>query len=215
MRREASEVIEIVRAAFDPDDHPGDRWLQGSFDGCEPYDEIGAFQGLHDWRTLEAAFLDQHYTALSFFSEAGLRYYIPAYIVADIRKELRTADPVFHLTYGFTDASTSIEIGDQRFARTIGRTHLINPLRYGALTSLDYARYRLSVFCREEAAAILAYLEFAHESPEHEFSHSDIERAIAEFWTARAADAPDRAALQRHNAEEKAFTDAILKNRRT
>jgi uncharacterized protein DUF6714 len=215
MRREASEVIEIVRAAFDPDDHPGDRWLQGSFDGCEPYDEIGAFQGLRDWRTLEAAFLDQHYTALSFFSEAGLRYYIPAYIVADIRKELQTADPVFHLTHGFTDASTSIEIGDQRFVRTIGRTHLINPLRYGALTSFDYARYRLSIFCREEATAILAYLEFAHQTPEREFSRSDIERAIAEFWTARAADAPDREALRRHNAEEKAFTDAILKNRKT
>ena len=165
--READAVVEIIRTAFDPNDHPGDRWLQGSFDGCEPYDEIGAFKGLHDWRTLEPAFLDLHYTALSFFSEAGLRYYIPAFIVADLRHQLQTADPVFHLTHGFMDMSTTMDVGGgQPFERPSGRTRMINPLRYGAMTSFDYARFRLSVFCREEAAAILAYLEFAHGSPD-------------------------------------------------
>ena len=211
--READAVVEIIRTAFDPDDHPGDRWLQGSFDGCEPYDEIGAFKGLHDWRTLEPAFLDQHYTALSFFSEAGLRYYIPAYIVADIRQALQTADPVFHLTHGFVDFSATMEVGGETFIRASGRTRLINPLRYGALTFLDYARHRLSVFCREEAAAILAYLEFAYEAPWHEYSREAIERAIADFWKARAGGAPDRGSLQRHNAEERAFSDAILRRR--
>jgi hypothetical protein len=211
--READAVVEIMRTAFDPDDHPGDRWLQGSFDGCEPYDEIAAFKGLHDWRTLETAFLDQHYTALSFFSEAGFRYYVPAYIVADIRNELQTADPVFHLTHGFVDFSTTMDVSGQTFIRASGRTRLINPLRYGALTFLDYARHRLSVFCREEAAAILAYLEFAYEAPWHEYSRDAIETAIADFWQARASGAPDRALLQQHNAEERAFSDAILRRR--
>ena len=155
-----NSVIEIIRAAFDPDEHPGDRWLQGTFEGEEPYDEIGAFKGHHDWRVLEPAFLDQHYTALSFFSEGGFRYYIPAYIVADLRHELLTADPVFHLTHGFVDFSTTMDVGDQTFTRSSGRTRLINPIRYGALTFLDYARHRLSVFCREEATAILTYLEY-------------------------------------------------------
>ena len=108
-----NSVIEIIRAAFDPDEHPGDRWLQGTFEGEEPYDEIGAFKGHHDWRVLEPAFLDQHYTALSFFSEGGFRYYIPAYIVADLRHELLTADPVFHLTHGFVDFSTTMDVGDR------------------------------------------------------------------------------------------------------
>jgi hypothetical protein len=206
-------VIAIVQSAFDPDEHPGDRWLQGSFEGCEPYDEIGAFTGLHDWRALDAAFLDQHYTALSFFSEAGFRYYIPAYIVADVRAELKTADPIFHLTGGFVDFSTTMEVAGETFVRSSGRTCLINPLRYGAMTFLDYARQRLSVFCREEAAAILAYLEFSRESQWHEYSRDAIDRAIVDFWRARATDAPDRAVLQRHNAEERAFGDAILKRR--
>ncbi len=212
---DANSVIELVHAAFDATDHPGDRWLQGSFDGCEPYDEIGAFKGLHDWRTLDPAFLDLHYVALSFFSEAGLRYYMPAYIVADLRHQLQTADPIFHLTHGFMDVSTTIDVGGHPFARPGGRTRMINPLRYGAMTSFDYARYRLSVFCREEAVAILAYLELAHESPDQEFSREAIAHAIAEFWKARAATAPDRESLRRHNAQERAFTDAILKNRPT
>ena len=160
---------------------------------------------MHDWRTLDPAFLDLHYTALSFFSEAGIRYYIPAFIVADLRHQLQTADPIFHLTHGFTDISTTIDVGGQPFERPNGRTRMINPLRYGAMTSFDYARYRLSVFCREEAAAILAYLEFAHGSPDHEFSREAIEHAIAEFWKTRAASAPDRESLRRHNAQERAF----------
>jgi hypothetical protein len=206
-----NSVIEIIRAAFDPDEHPGDRWLQGTFEGEEPYDEIGAFKGHHDWRALDSSFLDQHYTALSFFSEGGFRYYIPAYIVADLRHELLTADPVFHLTHGFVDFSTTMDVGDQTFTRSSGRTRLINPIRYGALTFLDYARHRLSVFCREEATAILTYLEYAHEAPWHEYSRDAIEAAIADFWRARASNAPDRVALQRHRAEERAFNDALLR----
>ena len=211
--RSRDEVIEIIHGAFDPAAHPGDRWLQGSFEGCEPYEEAEAFKGRHDWRTLEPAFLDQHYTALSFFSEGGFRYYIPAYIVADLRDQLRTADPIFHLTHGFVDFSITMEVAGEPFVRSSGRTRLINPLRYGAITFLDYARQRLSVFCREEAAAIVAYLEFAREAPWHEDSRDAIDRAMADFWRARATEAPDRAALQRHNTEERAFSDAILRKR--
>jgi hypothetical protein len=211
--RSADDVIEIIHGAFDPADHPGDRWLQGSFEGCEPYEEAEAFKGLHDWRTLEPAFLDLHYTALSFFSEAGFRYYIPAYIVAAVRDQLQTADPIFHLTHGFEDFDTTIDVAGETFVRSSGRTRLINPLRYGAMTTFDYARQRLSVFCREEAAAILAYLEFVRADPAHEFSYDAIDRAIADFWQARAIEAPDRDALQRHNAEERRFTEAILRKR--
>jgi len=209
--RDRDVIIEIIRSAFDPEEHPGDRWLQGTFEGEEPYNEIGAFKGRHDWLALEPSFLDQHYSALSFFSEGGFRYYVPAYIIADVRNELQTADPVFHLTHGFVDFSSTMEVGGRTFTRSSGRTRLINPLRYGALTFLDYARHRLSVFCREEAAAILAYLEFALEASWHEYSREAIERAIADFWRARAADAPDHAALQRHSDEERAFSDAILR----
>lgn len=49
--------------------------------------------------------LDAHYSALSFFSEAAFRFFFPAYLIADLRGELRTADPLFHLTGGFSVTS--------------------------------------------------------------------------------------------------------------
>jgi hypothetical protein len=100
-------LVAAIDRAF-TSDHPGDAFLQGSFEGCEPFDEVGAFAGQTDWRALEPAFLDEHASALSFFSEAGLRHYLPAYLVADVRDELQTADPLFHLcTASRSSTSTS------------------------------------------------------------------------------------------------------------
>ena len=49
--------------------------------------------------------LDAGYDALSFFSEGGFRYFLPANLIADLGKQLQTADPVFHLMNGFSTMS--------------------------------------------------------------------------------------------------------------
>src|SRR5262249_42899640 len=149
-----------IRQAFDANAYPGDQFLQGSFEGCEPYDEVGAFIGKADWTQLDAAMLDGHYCALSFFSEAGFRHFIPAYLIADLRGELKTADPLFHLCHGFSSFSTEVPVLSTTFRRSSGGDVLLNPRRYGAMTWRDHARQRLSVFTREEAAAIVAYLRY-------------------------------------------------------
>ena len=46
-----------------------------------------------DWKGIEASFLDTHAEALSFFSEAGFRFFLPAYLIADLRGHLSVADP--------------------------------------------------------------------------------------------------------------------------
>src|SRR5688500_9495509 len=84
-------VIEEIQTAFAGNRFPGGRFLQGSFEGCEPYEEVGPFETLEDWRGIDADFLDGHANALSFFSEAGFRYFLPAYLVADLRGLLYTA----------------------------------------------------------------------------------------------------------------------------
>lgn len=94
-------VIELIREVFDGNVYPGDAFLQGSFEGCEPNEEVGFFMGKMDWKILDAGMLDSHYSALNFFSEAGFRFFIPAYLSADLQDGLRTADPLFHLTGGF------------------------------------------------------------------------------------------------------------------
>ena len=162
---QVDQVVDVVERAFGDNEYPGDAWLQGSREGEEPFKECGAFVGQTDWRALAPEFLDQHYVVLSFFSEAGFRFFMPAFLIADLRDQLRTADPVFHLVGGFSDFSVTHRVGDRDFVIRSGSTQFINPRRYGASRFIDYARQRLSVFCREEAAAIVSYLEHVMSVP--------------------------------------------------
>ncbi len=200
-----SDVIEKIQLAFGNNDYPGDAYLQGSFEGEEPFDEVGPFQGRTDWRTLEPAFLDAHAGALSFFTLAAFRFYLPAYLVTDLRDQLQIADPQFHLTHGFSDATVEIPTPVRVFVQTIGKSALVNPRRYGAATSYDYARYKLSVFTREEAAAICAYLEYKLAAAEYPFEKQPIQAALEAFWLERARSAPTAESLRRYLAEQAEF----------
>ena len=207
LTREA--VIEEIRRAFAGNGHPGARFLQGSFEGCEPYEEVGPFEGRDDWMDIEAGFLDGHASALSFFSEAGFRYFLPAYLIADLRGQLQTADPLFHLTHGFSDRTTEVHAGGRTLLLRHGRTAFVNPRRYGAMTSHDYARYRLSVFTREEAGAIVAYLEFKRDSDPDLIDTVAIDAALDSFWLERTRTAPRAASLAQYLAEQEEYLAAI------
>lgn len=209
---ERSAVIEEIRRAFAGTPYPGDAYIQGSREGCEPFEEVGAFVGQQDWRALDAAFLDAHYGALNFFSEAGLRFFLPAYLIADLEGKLATADPVFHLTHGFTDATVDIPIAGRVFTRRLGGSVLLNPRRYGAMTFQDHARCRLSVFTREEASAIVAYLGCRREAATTDAVRAEIDAALEAFWLERAAQAPAAESLARHLAEEAERIDYICRH---
>jgi hypothetical protein len=211
MRKE--EVLDLIQEAFVTTPYPGDAFLQGSFDGCEPYDEVGAFVGKTDWSKLDSKMLDCHYCALSFFSEGGFRCFLPAYLIADLRDELRTADPLFHLWHGFATVSSQVPVGSQIFRRDSSGKALLNPRRYGAMTWSDYARHRLSVFTREEAKAIVAYMTYKGENDTAGLDKSRIDAALKEFWLERAENAPARAVLAAHLQEEERFTAALQRQR--
>jgi hypothetical protein len=203
------EIISQIREAFGCNHYPGDPFLQGSFDGSEPYDEVSAFFGKTDWSKLDSVMLDRHYCALSFLSEGGFRFFLPAYLIADVDDKLVTADPSFHLLHGFATSSTEVPIGSQTFHRCSGGRTLMNPKRYGAMTWNDYARYRFSVFTREEAKAIVAYLTYKREHATTDLNKSRIDAALREFWLDRAENAPAREILQVHVQEEERFSTAI------
>src|ERR687896_1194106 len=202
-------VIEKIRGAFAGNEHPGGRFLQGSFEGCEPYEEVGPFENVEDWRGIEAGFLDGHANALSFFSEAGFRFYLPAYLISDLRGQLQTTDPLFHLTHGFSDWTTEVPAGDRTLVIRHGRSAVINPRRYGAMTSYDYARWRLSVFTREEANAIVAYLEFKRDLDPDVIDKQSIDAALKSFWLERVRTAPQARSLEQHLAEQREYLAAI------
>jgi hypothetical protein len=202
-------VINEIRSAFQDLEFPGEGFLQGSFDGDEPYQEIAPFRTQKDWTALNAEFLDRHAAALNFFSEAGLRFFLPAFLIADLKGELKMADPVFHLTHGFFDFTVNVPVAGRNFTIKRGISTLINPRRYGAATFGDYARYRLSVFAREEANAIVAYLRFKCGQMVGDIEQSRVSAALEVFWLERARTAPLAANLQQHLAVESEYIEAI------
>jgi len=202
-------VIAAIHRAFETSEHPGDAFLQGSHEGCEPAEEVGPFRGGYDWRSIEAAFLDAHAGALSFFSEGCLRFFLPAYLVADLRGQLTTADLLFHLTHGFSDIEVKAPTKTRVFVIKSGRTAFVNPRRYGALTFFDYARFRLSVFTKEEAAAIVGYLGYRRDQDPEGQQRAATDAALGVFWRERAEAAAPAEALRQHIREQEEYLVAI------
>lgn len=207
-------AIERIQSAFAENKYPGDRFLQGSSEGCEPYEETSAFAG-KNWRELESSFLDAHYCALSFFSEAAFRYYLPAYLIADLRGELYTADPVFHLTHGFYDFSVDYPGQDRVVRVSSGRSTFVNPRRYGAATWYDYACYKLSIFTREEAEAIVAYLQYKMGVQDLKESQDRIRAGLDLYWLERSRTAPTEATLAEQLKQEQEIYSAVQENNPT
>jgi hypothetical protein len=203
-------LVALIHVAFDGNAYPGDALLQGSDEGSEPAEIAAAFAGHEDWAALDAPFLDANYTALSFLSEAGFRYFLPAYLVADVRDELQTADPLFHLTNGFADGSMADRRHGRDFVRRWGMSRLVNPRRYGATTTMDYARYRLSVFTREQAGAIVEYLTWRRAAERSPLDEPFIDGALSHFWRERARSAPTQAMLAEHLRAEAEYVAALM-----
>lgn len=165
-------LVNVIRDAFSAVEYPGDWCLAGSTEGKEPRLLAGEFAGKDDWRRLDASFLDEapggFGTALSFFSDEAFRFYLPAYLVADVEGKLARADPVFHLTHGLDDAS---------------REERINPRRYGERTWLDHAKHRFAVFDDAQRAAIAAYLRHKLATGTLvDFEAARVEQALDAYW---------------------------------
>lgn len=129
------------------------------------------FDGKDDWRLVDSVFLDQapdgFGTALGFFSDDAFRYFLPAYLIADLGGLLAQSDPVFHLTHGLTDATR-----DQ---------HLVG--RHREVTWWDYRTARLASLTPDEAAAVVSYL--TRRVAIDELAREDINQALRNYWLTR------------------------------
>jgi hypothetical protein len=166
-------IKETIRRAFTTATRPAPGAIHESIESDEAGTLLEAdFAGVTDWRDLNAGFLDQapagYGSALSFFSDEAFRYFLPAYLLADLDDRLDRADPTFHLCHGLTDPTA-----DQP----------INPRRYGDRTWSDAARSRLAGFTPSETAAVAAYLE--HRAVIDEINRDDITQALTNFWQLR------------------------------
>lgn len=170
------DLIKRIEQTFATASYPGDDRLRGSDMGDEPYLLEQEFRGRDDWRALPAQFLDLapdgFASALSFFSDEAFRFYLPAYLVADLKGVLRHADPVFALTYGL--------YGPDRYA-------VINPRWHGDLTWWQAKRQRFDAFTPAQAQVILDYLHhILAAGGRTDFERSQIVEAIDSYWRGRA-----------------------------
>jgi hypothetical protein len=165
-------LIQTITRAFSPVPYPGDDALTDSAYGEEPEALIRDFSGKTIWQDLSPEFLDQAPegwgTALSFFSGAALQFYLPAYLIADIKGQLFTADPTGRLCISLTPLG-----GMKKIAKV-----------WGGGTLGDYARRDFAFYDAQQVRAIVDYLWWRLESDD---TGGDmvIEQALENYWLGR------------------------------
>ena len=162
-------LIAAIHGAFADVTYPGDDGLAPRSHGLEPEDLVAAFQGHTDWRTVPARTLDRTCdgSALAFFSDAALRFYLPAYLCADLRGELALAAPEVRLTAGLSAQSEG-----ERLAKA-----------WGGGTAGDHARRAFDPLDPAQAAAVITYLRWKQVRGGDDLQISE---AIERYWLDRA-----------------------------
>lgn len=166
-----NNLIAKIKQAFAHVKYPGDESLTDSTYGDEPAALIKEFCGKTDWQTLDAKFLDQAPdgwgSALSFFSGAALRFYLPAYLIADIRGELLNSDPSSRLC--------------SSLASTVERKKIAKV--WGGGTMGERAREDFAHYDAQQVSAIVDYLWWKLESSDD--YNPMVEQAMENYWLDR------------------------------
>jgi hypothetical protein len=180
-----------VQDAFAATSYPGDDHICTPQPGDEePAEYAMEFRGAR-WQRLHPGFLAQHYPSLSFFTHEAFRYFLPAYLVADLMAEplqlWSSADPVFHLTHGLVEMKP---LPDDQIARIIEESRVANPeldLTPEVLKPVGDAEFwharaleRFEGFDQVQRRAIVAYLQ--HMAANDAYQRADIESALKEYW---------------------------------
>jgi len=114
MTADKNHVIGLVRTAFQRvtlGEGVGLRQGQGLDDyaDAQTLASYRAQDEKRDWSAIPAEDLDRYYSSLSFFDANGMRFHLPAYLVADLECRLRTADILFHLIYTAHGAASQFD----------------------------------------------------------------------------------------------------------
>ena len=161
-----------LRAAFPARRAAAQFPLVDSFQGTEPARVVACFRDEPDWTALRPGWLDSVPdglgSALSFLSPAAIRFYIPAYMTADLGGGLHSVDPTFSLVHGFDDLSRDARIRPR-----------------GETTWTDFSRARWDGLSPRQAAAVSRYLEWRalRDGP---VLSAGIVQALGCYWYRRA-----------------------------
>ena len=170
-------LIEEIHAAFPARrPHAFDPLVNSNL-GCEPAEVADDFRDKEDWTQLEGAWVDASpdglASALSFLSDEAACFYLPAWLVADLRGELMTSDPSFQLTHGFTIGTQGARIWPRK-----------------EVTWTEYSRTRWNSLTLEQVLAVVHYLEWRRSKDEYDLEYG-IEEALAYYWYPRGGASRD------------------------
>ncbi|MEO7718903.1 MAG: hypothetical protein ABIY70_22110 [Capsulimonas sp.] len=190
-------LVDEIRLAFHDTPYPGDNNLSGSDQGSEAAEIALEFRGV-DWRTIHPRLLECNYAATSFLTDEGLRYFIPAILIADLLGGIEgsNVEPASALTHYFTYPKTDADKAaylqaletmpvSEDFAGGVTREQMIDILMqdYARRNETDWYAYgvnRMSGFSHSERKAIIHYLEYAAEQDEYEAPK--IQEALERYW---------------------------------
>ena len=165
------ELKEIIRRTFADTQYPGDDALVRSR-GDQPDAVVALFRGKTDWRTLSADYVDRagavSPSALSFLSPDAFRFYLPAYLLADIDGALTFTEPDFFLYYGLEDTTRDL------------RAH--TPTQ----TWWEAQQKQFAALTNKEAAVIVEYLRWKCDQTISEHDQRAIAEALRNYWESRA-----------------------------
>jgi hypothetical protein len=174
----AKAIIDEVKAAFPARRYRNEFPLVNSTMGSEPFDVEAEFKDKLDWTSLDPTWLDLVpnglSSALSFLSDEAVCFYIPAFLVADLKGLLKRADPTFALIHGFYKRS---------------RNELINPRLYGDKTWVEYGAERWRHLTLPQVLAVVHYLEWQIEK-DGIFLQAETREALETYWYERANPSP-------------------------
>jgi len=162
-------LIQQIKNAFATLTYPGDGHLTDSFGEEAEALEID-FRGKNNWDSLSPEFLNQAPdgwgSALSFFSAEALQFYLPAYLIADIKNSLEIGDATSRLCSFVTPQMEHVKLAKV----------------YGGGTLGEHARQEFSIFTAKQVSAIVAYLWWKLET---EGYNPTVEQALENYWLER------------------------------
>lgn len=158
-------LIQKIELAFCDVEHPGDDNLVNSSYGEEPEEVKRHFLGQSDWKKLSPDFLDFD-GALSFFSDKAFRFYLPAFLIADLNEKLEFNDPTNRLCWALTPQSENTKIAKAFGGETLG----------------EKARKCFDVFSKEQVGVIVSYLQFRLAKDDY---NPTIQQALEHYWLNR------------------------------
>ena len=122
MTEDKARVADLIRKAFlgvELGDGVG-LWQAQGIDDYEDAQTIADYRARDekvDWSAIPAADVNRCYSSLSFFDAEGMRFHLPAYLIADLEGKFEQ-DVIFHLTNAldWTDTQFSLFSDSQRNA---------------------------------------------------------------------------------------------------